>query len=219
VIREVRGRTRLHTSLIDGCMKQSIAILLTRMKDRGARALCYVAVVALLGAVGAVPATAEAKRTQLQLHHQPPPAKSIPFPGQELTLEVTVLNSKKIDNRLRVLAVHDGKLVDFSLTEGSADLQDRAHYSVKLPAPISELNYQFVLYGANDTVSVSPRYSLRRPCEPDLRSTVIEREPNDNSSEQIRLAKIARSLEREIKAYEFAVRVLEELERSLSEAP
>lgn len=149
--------------------------------------------------------------------HTPPDPGRLPPPGTPLQIEATILNSSQVSQRLRVIAIEDGELFDFSEIEGIVDVHDNPHYIIPFYAPVRELSYQFFLYDKSGKVIPSQRFSLTRNCLPatELVSLPV---PDDKKNDATTLANVAARLEKEIEAYENSVKLLNELEQELSKS-
>lgn len=149
--------------------------------------------------------------------HTSPDGRRLPHPGVPLPLEVTIVNTQQVDQRLRVVAVQDGELFDFSVNKSTVDLQDHPHYIVSLYAPLKELSYQFFLYDKSGEVIASPKYTIKRECQPVVDLVTLPL-PEEQKGDPKTMSNVAARLEKEIEAYENAAKLLVELEQELSKS-
>lgn len=136
----------------------------------------------------------------------------LPFPGHPLKLSVRVLGTKNPQYTMRLLIVRDGRLIEQILDNVIVDDAGHLVYSAETNAPLAEITYQFILSGAPAVLAASPRVALRRPCIPDIRPIDTDLDPNLDLGAKLKaLLQQSRALEAEVKNYEVAAKLIEEL--------
>lgn len=149
---------------------------------------------------------------QIEVAHTPPQPQELPFPGNPLTLSITLLNSRDTQLTVKGYIVRDGKLMVVDLADFTSDDHDRIVYSTTINAPLGELNYNFVLFDAKGVAGTSDRYSVRRECLP--RTNTIDTKLPEDLKGKARLdiqQKHATNLQDELKNYESVIKILDEL--------
>ena len=168
---------------------------------------------------GARAASAEkrpgAKGASVKIAHIQPALK---YPGELMTLIVTLKGTKDSERRLRAFIVRDGQILDLSLPSAQYNQQEEPYYEVPVYAPEGELLYLFLLYNPDGTVTASDRFYVRRPCLP---STDLASGKIDNSLQpDVKLKELvqqADDLSRDIKSYETILSMLKELYKMIGE--
>jgi len=144
--------------------------------------------------------------------------QNLPMPGAPFTVKARLSNTKDTERRLRAFVVRDGRVTDVSPMKAYLDEYDQPTYEIQMYAPLAELSYQFVLYNPDGSFSTSQRFSVRRPCIPFIDITKVKLEPKNQGEARLEgLIKLSRGLEREIAAYDVAVKVLEDLTERLKQ--
>lgn len=114
-------------------------------------------------------------------------SNKLPFPGQTITLEAEVSNTRDFRLPVRLLAVRDGKFYEIAAPSGLLAASDHPQYKVEIPAPVAELVYQFVLMSPDGSVASSQRVSLRRKCIPNILPAFGELPDDVDGSERFNL--------------------------------
>ena len=85
------------------------------------------------------------QKSAIQIYHKPLTEKTLPAPGQSMTIAAELFGTKEISLPLRLVAVRDGRLLPAPLTNSYRNAADRPVYEFEMPAPMAEISYQFVL--------------------------------------------------------------------------
>lgn len=153
------------------------------------------------------------QRVSLQLLHKPLTEKTLPAPGQPLTLAVEVTGTREISLPMRIVAVRDGRLLPVPLSSSYRNASERPVYEFELASPLAELTYQFIVPLSGGAVASSDRFNIRRPCVPALNASTVG---NVKNSELEKLAISARVLEQEIDAYTAALNATDALSKEIA---
>lgn len=152
----------------------------------------------------------------LDISHTPPKPSELPSPGKTLSLTAMLKrNPAFADSRMNAIIVSDGRLMEIQNREPTFDDQDRLKFTVDIPAPITELAYQFVLFDSKGSSTISRRYSVKRECIPDIKLTSLERTSQDSGTqgEVVALVEQSSGLEKDIGLYESAVSILSQIQQ------
>ena len=109
-----------------------------------------------------------AERSAITIKAQSIDPTKLPFPGQTLTLNAEVNNTRDFRLPIRLLAMRDGKFYEIAVLSGLLGANDKPQYKVEIPAPIAEIAYQFVLISPDGSAITSQRVSVRRSCIPNI---------------------------------------------------
>jgi hypothetical protein len=136
---------------------------------------------------------------------------NLALPGTPFTVKVKLGNTRDTERRLRAIVVRDGRLADVPpLKAAYLDEYDQPTYELQIFSPLAELSYQFVLYNPDGTFSTTPRHTVRRQCIPFIDIEQITLEPKSQGEARLdALVKLSRGLEREVAAYDTAVKLLQ----------
>lgn len=148
----------------------------------------------------------------VHINHTPSRPEELPIPGAEVILSASLADSKELEQRLRLMLVRDGKVIDSSSVTAVFNENDEPTYYFTVNAPQAEMSYQFVLYEKDHTISASKRFRVRRSCVPEI--TVTESVIPEEIQGKDRLKALvdqSESLEREISSYKEALNILEKL--------
>lgn len=149
------------------------------------------------------------------LAHTPPAQLGVP--GQPLRLNITLKNTDKFFYSLRVAAVIDGKLIEYSVPEGGLDISDTPFYNVDIFNPLETLSYRIMLYGPGDEMIISKRYTIRRDCKPNLETVKIEQiDKHPLEFDKVKLGKQALRLESELNTYQRALELMEDVDELMN---
>jgi len=149
--------------------------------------------------------------SEIAIVHTPPAFAEPVSPGKEITLTVRLRNTKKFDLQMRAMVVWDGRLMELPLSRAYPNEYDVPVYEFKLPEPLLEMSYRFLLYKGVGLPEVSQRYMIRRNCLPqvDLVDLSPEAEADTDSRKQFEeLINKARGLEQDLANYERALETL-----------
>jgi|GEM_PF-1837454 len=168
-------------------------------------------------AASASSATTTATAETLQLSHKAITPEKLPFPGQKLSLTLTVAGTRDHNRRVRMIGAIDGHFTEQPATRSSPNENDQPVYEFDTVAPIAEIAYQFVVYAIDGSIaSISPRYYARRNCLPRLELAPIESVKNAQPKERlINLVSQVNSLGDELASYDAALAGIEALRTRL----
>lgn len=153
---------------------------------------------------------------KISFSHLPLPADQLPNPGELMKLEVSLVGTRDSDRNLRGYIVRDGQLTEFVLPEAKYDLRDRPMYSFEINAPLAELSYQFVLDNPDGTYAYSQRYLIRRRCWPQTDLAGTDLDPSLQDLDRLKeLYGKSMLLERNNRAYDSALKILEQLQQEI----
>lgn len=155
---------------------------------------------------------AQAKGESSPLLHIPVRSKDLPAPGAAMKLSFRLKNQNLAVARARAVVVRDGKLFDLGMKEAAINDQGAIGYLATMYAPLVELKYQFLITTRDGEVISSPLFAARRSCVPDI--TLAEIGTDTTADVQTRLERLvsdARSIEKDLKAYDSAATVLDDL--------
>ena len=165
---------------------------------------------------GKAPAAAQAPES-LELMHKAVTPEKLPFPGQKLSLVLTVNGTRDTKRRVRMIGAIDGHFMELPATRSSPNERDQPVFEFDTVAPIAEIAYQFVVYASDGSIaSISPRYFARRNCLPRLELDPIEPVVSGQPKERlINLVAQVNSLGDELASYDAALASIEALRTKL----
>ena len=144
-------------------------------------------------------------------------AAELPAPGLPLELKAELQNTRDFRQPLKILLVRDQQFQEFISEPGLPDSREKPQYSIKIPAPLVELEYQFVLTMPDGSVITSLKNKVRRNCMPDITPALEKIESNMDDKEKFNLLVAQNSLiEGEIANFETAVNELKMLSSMLA---
>ncbi len=114
-------------------------------------------------------------------------AADLPAPGMPIELKAELNNTRDFRYPLKVLLVLDQEFQEFMSDPGLPDSREKPQYSIKIPAPVVEVEYQFVLTMPDGSFIVSPRQKVRRNCQPDISPAINEIDPAIDGSDKLNL--------------------------------
>lgn len=146
------------------------------------------------------------------ISHIPPKPSSLPAPGNQMELTITLKNTKDSERKLQAMIVKDGQLQNLVIPSGKFNVSDEPSYTFSFAAPLGELIYQFILYNPDGTFTISEKYSIRRSCIPDV-TLAPDQIPDEIQGDKKILELIAQSqsLDRDIENFERVMKLLQEL--------
>lgn len=148
----------------------------------------------------------------VSLVHRPPQGEEMAAPGVPMTLNVQLDGSRNSQLKMRLVLVRDGRLMDVMVNDLAFDEDDHLVYSTQINAPLVEMSYQFILFGKNEVVAVSPHYTVSRGCMPDISNIDTKLSPDLDLNQQLQtMVKQAAGLEAEVQNYESVLKLLDEL--------
>lgn len=144
-------------------------------------------------------------------------ASELPAPGLPLELKAELQNTRDFRQPLKILLVRDQQFQEFVSEPGLPDSREKPQYSISIPAPLVELEYQFVLNMPDGSIITSLKNKVRRNCLPDTTPAVEKIELNMDDKEKFDLLVAQNALiEGEIANFESAVRELKLLSSMLT---
>lgn len=173
-------------------------------------------VIVLLAFLALVPTPAFSQMTYsgpVEIYAEHVDLHNLPLPGTPFTVKVKLGNTRDTERRLRAIVVRDGRLADVPPMKAAyLDEYDQPTYELQIFSPLAELSYQFVLYNPDGTFSTTPRHTVRRQCVPFIDIEKITLEPKSQGEARLdALVKLSRGLEREVAAYDTAVKLLQSM--------
>ena len=103
------------------------------------------------------------------LFHNPPDARTFKSAGLPLTLKAVLNGTRNVNNKVKLVAVIDGKAIDVASNQVYWYEYDRPVYDFDIFYPKKTLSYVFVMDEYGDSLraskSVSKRYSVKRLCD------------------------------------------------------
>jgi len=169
-------------------------------------------IIELFGVIS--PSVATEAVEPLQIVHQPPDVQSLPVAADFMTISVSVANTRETGLKVRLVGARDGRYLDIMLPKGRLNAEDLPTYEVKIPAPSAVLTYQFIIHQPDGSLVPSRRYTVQRPCVQNYKVDVSEEE-GAFKREMSELVSRQNQLARDVKNYEAALKVLEELKVSV----
>ncbi|RMG45273.1 MAG: hypothetical protein D6719_00445 [Candidatus Dadabacteria bacterium] len=150
---------------------------------------------------------------QIQILHRPIGAENLPHPGNPISLLATLTGTGSVNLDVRALVVSDGRFVEVPFKKSFLDEYDRPVYQFDFVAPLTDMSYRFILKTSGDKIISSPRYEIRRKCVPKISLASFAAPKNPTEEERIKkLVREATFLEKDIRNYEAAVKLIEELQ-------
>jgi hypothetical protein len=178
----------------------------------------YFAVMLCLFGQSAVAAEKRPAPKAVEIVHIAPTPKQLPAPGELMSLNVSLKNTKDSERKLRAFVVRDGQMLDLTIPSGQYNQQEEPYYEVPLYAPEGELLYLFMLYNPDGSITRSDRYYVRRSCLPDTTLALGKIDKTLKPDAQlVELVAQAERLKRDIKSYETVLLLLKDLKKLIGE--
>lgn len=153
------------------------------------------------------------KARPIKITHIAPRAKDLPAPGAPLKLSLQLEGVRDTERTVTAVVVQDGVMTKVAATGGFLNEYERPAFELALTAPLAELSYQFIVHSPDGTVTPSVRYSVRRPCLPEINLTKLDLPPEASGKERLTaLVDSARGLEQDLDSYERALKTLGQLQ-------
>ncbi len=173
--------------------------------------LTIFAIIVVLSADSALAQNKESAKN-INVLHTPIKATELPFPGGDLLISATLENTRNSQLVLKGFFVKDGKVVEQNLEDFSTNDREQLVYATKIPAPLAELNYQFVLLDKGQVIATTKRFSVRRNCIPNIAGMKLGMPEDSNMKDRVKVLQLqATSIQEEVQNYEKSITLLEEL--------
>ncbi len=153
------------------------------------------------------------------INHNQPSYEEIPSPGELFKLSVSLQGTKEVHPHIKVIMLLDGKLLEYPLGTGKLNSNNQPEFELLMPAPESELSYQFILPIKSGEVLSSKQFSYRRNCAEKRGLTVLPIKENDQGLLFKALSQAAADLEYEVKLYRVADELLQKVKASMRNVP
>lgn len=145
----------------------------------------------------------------IDISHNEISAASLPAPGQPLVITAHVKGLVDKSAVAKVLVVRDGLLLELNDSEGESTA-DKTSFSVTVPSPLAELSYQFIVSSSQGFIGNSKRFSVKRPCVPDVLITNV---PPTKQQDVATLTAQVNGLQKDIDLYEETLNLIGNLEK------
>ena len=163
-------------------------------------------------------AIAEDAATPVILQHKPMETHQLPQAGTLIPISVILTNSTDVDIKIRLVGSRDGRFMDIAFPMGVLNESDRAAYSINLPAPVAAMTYQFVIHQKSGDLTLTDKYIIKRNCVQNFKVEVPETLPSAEYRKEVAsLVAKARSLERDTRNLETAIKLLDTLKKDIPE--
>ena len=143
----------------------------------------------------------------------------IPSPGELFKISVSLQGTKEVHPHIKVIMLLDGKLLEYPLGTGKLNSNNQPEFELLIPAPESELSYQFILPIKSGEVLSSKQFSYRRNCAEKKALTVLPLKESDQGLLFKALSQAAADLEYEVKLYRVADELLQKVKNSMQNVP
>lgn len=145
--------------------------------------------------------------------------EEIPSPGELFKISVSLQGTKEVHPHIKVIMLLDGKLLEYPLGTGKLNSNNQPEFELLIPAPESELSYQFILPIKSGEVLSSKQFSYRRNCAEKKVLTVLPIKESDQGLLFKALSQAAADLEYEVKLYRVADELLQKVKNSMQNVP
>ena len=145
--------------------------------------------------------------------------EEIPSPGELFKLSVSLQGTREVHPHIKLIMLMDGKLLEYPLGTGKFNSNNQPEFELLLPAPESELSYQFILPIKSGEVLSSKQFSYKRQCAEKRSLTVLPIAESDQGALFKGLSQAAADLEYEVKLYRVADELLQKVKASLRNVP
>lgn len=163
-------------------------------------------------------ALAEDASPPVILQHKPIETHQLPQAGTLIPISVSLANSSDVDFKIRLVGSRDGRFMDIAFPMGVLNESDRPTYTINLPAPVAAMTYQFVIHQKSGDLTLTEKYIIKRNCVQNFKVEVPETIPSAEYRKEVAtLVAKARSLERDTRNLETAIKLLENLKKDIPE--
>jgi hypothetical protein len=186
-----------------------------RIKNSRATALALSVFLLLTGNVAAF---AQDSTDTVRVQHKPIETHQLPPAGALIPISVSLANSSDVDIKIRLVGSRDGRFMDIAFPMGVLNATDRPTYTINIPAPVAAMSYQFVIHQKSGELTLTDKYIVKRNCVQNFKVEVPETIPSAEYRKEIAsLVANARSLERDTRNLETAIKLLDALKKDISE--
>lgn len=157
-------------------------------------------------------------QSNIQIIHQAYTAKDLPTPGLPISLKVSLSNTRAIAYKLKTYLEIDGKHIPVPDESAELDELDRPSYKVRTFSPLMGMTYMFAIESPDGQVIANREFSLKRDCIPEINPVKrdLEKSPDAKTNLQNQVLRV-KKLEGEIRQYERAIILSDELRHLISE--
>jgi hypothetical protein len=142
----------------------------------------------------------------------------IPHAGTLIPISASLTNSSDVDIKIRLVGSRDGRFMDIAFPMGVLNETDRPTYTIHLPAPVAAMTYQFVIHQMSGDLSITDKYIIKRNCIQNFAVEVPDTIPSAEYRREIAtLVANARTLERDTRNLETAIKLLDTLKQDIPE--
>ena len=152
------------------------------------------------------------------LQHKPTETHQLPQAGTLMPLSVFIMNSSDVDVKIRLVGSRDGRFMDIAFPMGVLNQTDQPTYTINIPAPVAAMTYQFVVHQKSGDLTLTEKYLIKRNCVQNFKVEVPETIPSAEYRKEIAtLVAKARSLERDTRNLDTAIKLLDALKKDIPE--
>jgi hypothetical protein len=190
-----------------------------RQPIRNVRAIALGILVGALSLTSTIPfVSAEDASPSVILQHKPTETHQLPQAGTLMPLSVSIMNSSDVDVKIRLVGSRDGRFMDIAFPMGVLNETDRPTYTINIPAPVAAMTYQFVVHQKSGDLTLTDKYLIKRNCVQNFKVEVPETIPSAEYRKEIAtLVAKARSLERDTRNLDTAIKLLDALKKDIPE--
>lgn len=162
--------------------------------------------------------SADDTTTAVILQHKPTETHQLPPAGTLMPLVVSITNSSDVDVKIRLVGSRDGRFMDIAFPMGMLNETDRPTYTINIPAPVAAMTYQFVVHQKSGDLTLTDKYLIKRNCVQNFKVEVPDTIPSaEYRKEAATLVAKARTLERDTRNLETAIKLLDALKKDIPE--
>ncbi len=163
-------------------------------------------------------ARAEDVTPPVVLQHKPMETHQLPQAGTLMPVSVSIANSSDVDVKIRLVGSRDGRFMDIAFPMGVLNETDRPTYTINVPAPVAAISYQFVIHQKSGDLTLTDKYIIKRNCVQNFKVEVPETIPSAEYRKEVAtLVAKARSLERDTRNLDTAIKLLDTLKKDIPE--
>jgi hypothetical protein len=142
----------------------------------------------------------------------------LPQAGTLMPVSVSIANSSDVDVKIRLVGSRDGRFMDIAFPMGVLNETDRPTYTINVPAPVAAISYQFVIHQKSGDLTLTDKYIIKRNCVQNFKVEVPETIPSAEYRKEVAtLVAKARSLERDTRNLDTAIKLLDTLKKDIPE--
>ena len=190
-----------------------------RQRIRNVRANALIIAIGSLALVSnSSTARAEDVTPPVVLQHKPMETHQLPQAGTLMPVSVSIANSSDVDVKIRLVGSRDGRFMDIAFPMGVLNETDRPTYTINVPAPVAAISYQFVIHQKSGDLTLTDKYIIKRNCVQNFKVEVPETIPSAEYRKEVAtLVAKARSLERDTRNLDTAIKLLDTLKKDIPE--